>query len=71
MVTDIFNKHTCKLNDTIQDLITSNIILQHRVVGYKRALKNKKKKRKYIKPLFRKLALIKDSSAIFFSPYKI
>ena len=71
MVTNIFNKRAYKLNDTIQDLATSNIILQHWVVGYKQALKNKKKKRKRVKPLFCKLALIKDSSAIFFSPYKI
>ena len=71
MVTNIFNKRAYRLNNTIQDLTTSNIILQHRVVGYKWALKNKKKKRKRVKPLFRKLALTKDSSATFFSPYKI
>ena len=71
MVTNIFNKRTYKLNDTIQDLATSNIILQHWVVGYKQALKNKKKKRKRAKPLFRKLALTKNGGATFFSPYKI
>ena len=71
MVTNVFNKHIYKLNDTIQDFITLNIILQYRVVGYERALKNKKKKYKYIKPLFCKLALIKDSNTTFFSPYKI
>jgi hypothetical protein len=71
VVTDVFDKRTCKLNDSIQGLATSNIILQHRVVGYERALKNEKKKRERAKPLFRKLALFKDGSAIFFSPHKI
>ena len=71
VVTDVFNKRACKLNDTIQDLATLNIILQHRVVGYEQALKNKKKKRKHAKPLFRKLALTKNSGATFFSPHKI
>ena len=35
VVTNVFNKHTYKLNNTIQDLATLNIILQYRVVGYK------------------------------------
>jgi len=71
VVTNIFDKRARKLNNTIQDLTTLNIILQHWVVGYERAFKNEKKKRKYIKPLFCKLALAKDGGAIFFSPYKI
>lgn len=71
VVTDVFDKRARKLNDTIQDLATSNIILQHRVVGYERALKNEKKKRKRAKPLFRKLALAEDGGATFFSPHKI
>ena len=71
MVTNIFNKRAYKLNDTIQDLATINIILQHRVISYEWALRNKKQKHKHIKPLFHKLALTKNSSATFFSPHKI
>ena len=71
VVTDIFDKHACKLNDAIQDLVTLNIILQHWVIGYEWALKNEKKKRERAKPLFRKLALAEDGGTTFFSPYKI
>ena len=56
VVTDIHDKKAQKLNDTIQDLTTTNILLQHKIEGYQRALQNEKKKRQRAKPLFHQLA---------------
>jgi hypothetical protein len=52
VVTDIHDKKAQKLNNTIQDLTITNILLQHKIEGYQRALQNEKKKRQRAKPLF-------------------
>jgi hypothetical protein len=38
VVTDVYDKRVQKLNDTIQDLATTNILLQYKIEGYQRAL---------------------------------
>jgi hypothetical protein len=71
VVTNIYDKKAQKLNDTIQDLATTNILLQYKIKGYQRALCNEKKKRQRAKPLFHQLAAQQDGYATFFSPKKV
>jgi hypothetical protein len=54
------------LNDTIQNLATTNILLKTRITGYQRALQNEQKKRQRAKPLFHRLAAAEDGKAIFY-----
>ena len=71
VVNDMHSKKVRKLNDTIQSLATSNILLEHKIKGYERALQNEKKKRQRAKPLFHQLATQQDGHATFFSPKKV
>ena len=45
VVADTFDKRVRTLNDTIQNLATTNILLEARITGYQRALQNEQKKR--------------------------
>jgi DDE superfamily endonuclease/Tc5 transposase DNA-binding domain len=71
VVTNVYDKRVQKLNDTIQDLATTNILLQYKIEGYQRALQNEKKKRQRAKPLFHQLAAQQNGYATFFSPKKV
>lgn len=71
VVADIFDKRVRTLNDTIQNLATTNILLETRITGYQRALQNEQKKRQRAKPLFHRLAAAEDGKAIFYSPSKV
>jgi hypothetical protein len=71
VVPDFHDKRVVRLNDTIQDLAPTNILLQHKIEGYQRALQNEKKKRQRAKPLFHQLATQQDGHATFFSPKKV
>ena len=71
VVTNVYDKRVQKLNDTIQDLATTNILLQYKIEGYQRALQNEKKKRQRAKPLFHQLAAQQNGHATFFSPKKV
>jgi hypothetical protein len=71
MVTDIFNKRVRTLNDIIQNLATTNILLETRITGYQRALQNEQKKRQRAKPLFHRLTAEENGKIIFYSPFKV
>jgi hypothetical protein len=71
VVSNILDKRVQKLNDTVQHLAASNIILEARITGYQQALQNEKKKRQRGKPLFQRLNTPEESKAIFYSPTKI
>jgi len=71
VVIDTCNKRVRKLNDTILDLTTTNILLKYKLEGYERALTNEKKKRQRGKALDFKLTAPEDGRATFYSPNKI
>ena len=71
VVTNIFDPRVQKLNNIIQNLTTTNILLENRIKGYQRALQNEQKKRQRAKPLFHRLAAAEDGKAMFYSPSKV
>ena len=71
MVINTCDKRVRKLNNTILDLITTNILLKYKLKGYERALISKKKKRQRGKALDFKITAPKDGRATFYSPNKI
>ena len=70
-VPDIHDEGVERLNDTIQDLVRTNILLRYKIEGYRRALQNEKKKGQRAKPLFHQLAAQQDGHATFFNPKKV
>jgi hypothetical protein len=71
VVTNTFDKRVQRLNDTVQNLATTNILLEARISGYQRALQNEQKKRQRAKPLFHDLAAPENGKTTFHSPSKI
>jgi hypothetical protein len=71
VVANVFDTRVKELTETIKSLAATNILLESRIQGYQRALKNDQKKRQRQKPLFHQLATQNDGGAIFYSPNKV
>jgi len=71
VVIDVYDKRVWKLNNTVQNLATTNIIFKAHIQGYQQALQNEKKKRKCSQPMFCCLAASEEGKAIFYSPAKV
>ena len=68
---DLDNKMAQKISNTVSSLATQNQLLKAENQGFKRALLNKKKKRKRGKNLFEEFRAQKGNRAIFFSSTKV
>jgi hypothetical protein len=71
VVSDIHDKKTRQLNDTMMALSTENILLKLRCKGLETALVNEKKRRQRGKPLLLDQDALQDGGAIFYSPNKV
>lgn len=71
VVTDIYDKKSQQLSNTMHALSMENMLLKMQNAGLKKSLINEKKKRKRGKPLILDVDTRKEGGAIFFSPNKV
>ncbi|KAF1999448.1 hypothetical protein P154DRAFT_399488, partial [Amniculicola lignicola CBS 123094] len=71
VVTDIYDKRSRQLSQTIHSISVRNILLENENNRLKEALVNEKKKRQRGKPLLLKAPTQYDGGAIFWSPQKV
>ncbi|KAF2000112.1 hypothetical protein P154DRAFT_576442 [Amniculicola lignicola CBS 123094] len=71
VVSDIYDKRSQQLSQTIHSISVRNVLLVNEVEQLKEALVNEKKKRQRGKPLLLEAPPQYDSGAIFWSPQKV
>ena len=71
MVSNIYDKKTQKLSNTMYALSLENMLLKQQNNGLKQSLINEKKRRKRGKPLLLDFPTENNGGAMFFSPTKV